>query len=207
MKKLLSNLKALATVGLLAALILSLGAPPTHAALTGKVTVAYDLLRTTSPDIGSSSWTSASSWLKTYTDGTGLNQINKVFIDSAALAGSGAVSYDLDSGTLADPSAVGSGVVGAFSRIVAVLIRRTDTPAASTQDENITIGGDFVLTKYLIGWVDDAATIPVHPGGIFDFQAPNSTGVAVTATTGDVITITNASSADTVNIQVIILGS
>jgi hypothetical protein len=206
-KKLLHNLKAFSTVAMLAALIVSLAAPPVQAAVSGKVTVSYDLLRTTSPDIGSASWTNAASWLKTYTDGTGINQVNKVYIDSASLAGSGAVSYDLDSGTLADPSAVGSGVVAAFSRVVAVMVRRTDAPAASTQDENITIGGDFVLTKYLLGWTDDALTIPIHPGGVFTFQAPNATGVAVTASTGDVITITNASSADTVNIQVIILGS
>lgn len=176
-------------------------------ALTGSVGVSFDLLRTSSPDFGSASYQHAANWVKTLTDGTGLNQVNKVFVDSVTLAGSATQTYDLDSGSLADPSGVASGVVAAFSRIVAILIRRTDTPAASTQDENVTIGGDFILTKYLLGWTDDALTIPLHPGGIFAFVAPNSTGVAVTASTGDQITLTNASSADSTTVQIVILGS
>jgi len=176
-------------------------------ALTGKLSVGIDLLKTTSPDIGSASYQLAQTWLKQITDGTGINQANKLIVDSVTLAGSAAQSYDLDAGTITDPSGVASGVVAALSRVYALLIRRTDAPAASTQDENVTLGGDFIVSKYLLGWVDDAITIPIHPGGIFMWVAPNATGVAVTASTGDVITLTNASSADSCTLQVVIIGS
>jgi hypothetical protein len=176
-------------------------------ALTGKLSVGIDLLRTTSPDVGSSSYNLAATWMKNITDGTGLNQANKVIVDSVTLAGSGSQNYDLDAGTISDPSGVASGVVAALSRVYAILIRRTDTPAASTQDENVTIGGDFILTKLLAGWTDDTITIPIRPGGIFVYIAPDATGVAVTASTGDVITLTNASSADSCTLQVVIIGS
>lgn len=175
-------------------------------AISGTVTLGFDITEVASPDIGSATGRVAPSWVKTLTNGTGIDQANKIFVDSVTLAGSAAQSYDLDGAALVG---VLGQVMGAFSRIYGVFIRRTDAPAASTQDENLLIGGDFILTKYLIPGADtlSAVTIPVHPGGCFAFIAPNATGVAVTASTGDVITITNASSADSCTFEIVILAS
>jgi len=176
---------------------------PALATVSGSIQVTPTVTETATVDNGAATWTYGAStpWSNTFTNGTGLNQVNKVFQDTVSLAGSAAQSYDLDS-TLTGPLASVT-----FTRIYAIIVQRTDTPAASTQDEALSVGGDFVLTKYLGGWVDDAILIPIRPGGALYILAPDSTGIAVTATTGDVITLTNASSADTVNFKILVLGS
>lgn len=178
-------------------------APIADADTSGNVALRLQVDETTATDLGASTWKLQTEWPKVFSNGVGTNQASKVFQDTVTLAGSGAQSYDLDS-TLTGP--LGSVT---FSRIFAIAVRRTNAPAATTQDENVTIGGDFVLTKYLLPGGDTLAntTIPIHPGGVFFFVAPNSTGVAVTATTGDVVTLTNASSADSCTLEVVILGS
>lgn len=175
------------------------------AVVTAQVGIALRASQVNSQDLGSLNWDYPTSWLIDLTHGSGLNQVNKVFQDSVTLAGSGAQSYDLDGGALLDPT----NTAITFARIALIAIRRTDTPAASTQDENLLISGDFILTKYLIPGADtlSAVTIPIHPGGMFLWIAPNSTGVAITATTGDGLTITNASSADSCTFQIVIMGS
>lgn len=172
-------------------------------AVQGSMGAYISMNQTGSADLGSLYWEYVTSWIIAFTSGTGVNQVNKIYQNSDTLAGSGATTYDLDAGTMLDPQ---NGTL-TFSRIAVIAMRRTDTPAASTQDENLTIGGDFILTKLLAGWTDDALTIPVRPGGIFLYIAPDATGVAVTASTGDAITITNASSADSCTYQIIIAGS
>lgn len=172
--------------------------------LSGSVNVILDLISTGSPDLGSSEFKARLQWGLSLTNGTGLNQANKIFQDTVSLAGSTAQTYDLD-GSLAGPL----GETVTFSRIMAIAVQRTDTPTATTQDENLTIGGDWILTKYLLPGADtlSAVTIPIRPGGIWFVTAPDSTGIAITASTGDQITFTNASSADTVNFNIVILGS
>ena len=172
-------------------------------AVSGSIQITVNITETATTDLGTATWVYGAStpWSNTFTNGTGLNQCNKVFQDAVSLAGSAAQTYDLDS-TLTGP--LGS---VSFSRIYAIIVQRTDTPASSTQDEALSVGGDFVLTKYLAGWTDDTITIPIRPGGTWYWLAPDATGVAVTASTGDQITFTNASSADTVNFKIIILGS
>lgn len=190
---------------LLCALALIVTPNAALAATSGSIQITPSVTETATTDLGSASWVYGSStpWSNTFTSGTGLNQANKVFQDTVSLAGSAAQTYDLDS-TLTGPLATVT-----FSRIYAILVQRTDTPTASTQDENLNVGGDFILTKYLTPGADtlSAVTIPIRPGGTWYFLAPDSTGVAITASTGDQITFTNASSADTVNFKVLILGS
>jgi len=132
------------------------------------------------PDLGTSSYEFASasaSWVKAFTAGTGAAQANKFFVDTATTT----TSYDLDANT-------GVATLGTqlnFARVVAIGIYSS---AANVAD--ITVGGDFILSKLLSGWVDDAIVLPISAGGTFAYVDPTATGVAVTATTGDVITVT-----------------
>jgi hypothetical protein len=149
-------------------------------ALTATVKAVIAAQFTGAPDLGAAAWSLAESGLysRSLADGTGLNQANKIFQDHGATG----TTYDLDAGTMLSPLGA---ALAAFSRIVAVMI---DAPA--TNANPVLVGGDFILTKYLSGWVDDALTIPVHPGGCLLWVAPSATGVAVTASTGDEITVT-----------------
>lgn len=175
------------------------------AATSGTIQIVPQVTETSTTDLGSSSWTypasGNTSWNVTFTNGSGTSQANKVYQDSVTLAGSAASTIDLDS-TLTGPLASVS-----FTRIHSILIKRTDAYAASTQDEVLSIGGDFILTKFLAGWTDDAVTIPLRPAGTFVYVSPDSTGTAITASTGDQLTITNASSADSCTFLIVILGS
>jgi hypothetical protein len=179
-------------------------------ALTGNITVGLDFKRTTTADLGSAPYSLNSSWAKQIADGTGINQANKIFVDKVTLAGGASVTYDLDGGALADPSGVSGGVVAALSRVVAIAIRRTATPAASTQDEDVHLKGDFVTTKLLgnlgSGSLADAV-IPIGPGGVYLHVFPGANGVGVTASTGDQITLENVSGSDSVELEVVLIGS
>jgi hypothetical protein len=170
---------------------------------SGSLNLDINVSEAADSDLGSATWTYATVWGNSFSNGSGANQASKVFVDTFSLAPSATLSYDLD-GALAGP-------LGAvtFSRIYALCLQRTDAYAATTQDENLLIGGGFILTKYLIPGADTLAAvkIAVGPRGTFVTVFPGPTGVAVTATTGDIITLTNASSADTIAGRTLILGS
>ena len=117
-------------------------------------------------------------WSNSFTDGSGANQANKLYCKHAATT----TTVDLDSTlTLCD------GTTGAFSRIAGVYIKPATSNSAA-----ITLGGDWILTKYLIPGGDTLAnvTIPINKSGLWAFTAPDATGVAVTASTGDQLTLT-----------------
>jgi len=178
--------------------------------LTASITVGLNIRRTTTSELGSAPYQYDAAWVKNILDGTGINQANKVYADKVTLAGSATITYDLDAGTLSDPSGVASGVVAAFTRVVAIAVRRRVDPVASTQDEDVHIKGDFVTTKLLAnagsGSLADAALV-LGPGGVQLMVFPGVNGVAVTAATGDQITLENKSSADSVEVEFVILGS
>lgn len=164
------------------------------ATLTARIQSVIGATFVSTQDIGTSSWEIGTSGTQTWslTHGTGANQANKIHQDAATTG----TNYDLDAGTLVDPNGAAQ---AAFSRIVMVRVC-----ASSSNSANVAVGGDFILTKYLTGWTDDTLTIPVHPGGCLHWVAPSATGVAVTASTGDVITVTPSGSEA---FSIVIIGS
>jgi hypothetical protein len=136
-------------------------------------------------DKGTRSYALNEAWTHALADGSGANQANKMYQDTAAAT----TTYDLDSTLAVAATGAGGGPTTSvsFTRIVAVAIK-----AAVANSAQIKVGGDFILTKYLVPGADtlSAVTIPVKPGGWFVFTAPDVTGVAVTASTGDEITVT-----------------
>lgn len=201
MKSKVSPFKQHLALALCAALALS--SSPVFAATTGNIQLGVNIEETATVDNGTASWILHDQIARTFTNGSGSGQASKIYQDTVALAGSGASTIDLDSTLTCNLGTC------SFTRIYAIIIQRTDAYAASTQDENLLIGGDFTLTKYLVPGADtlSAVTVPVGPAGLFVAVFPGPTGVAVTASTGDQITVTNASSADTCNYKIYILGS
>lgn len=172
--------KGLALAAAITLAILGLGDVQAASTLSGDIRNTIAITYGASQDLGSASWNAgpAGTFSISLTDGSTLNKASKIHVDTITTG----TNYDLDAGTLVSPLGVAQ---TAFSRIVAV---RVCAPA--TNVANVAVGGDFILTKYLTGWVDDALTIPVHPGGCLLWTAPSAAGVAVTATTGDMITVT-----------------
>jgi hypothetical protein len=185
-------------VALLAAVLAIVGTPLPFllAATTTSNVVVLSNVRAEglgAPEQGSLRWelgTDAGQKSITFTNGSGALAVNKVFVDHAATT----TTYDLD-GSLTDPT----GSTISFSRIAMVRIVPATANAAA-----LALGGDFILTKYLTGWVDDALTVPIHKTGFWQFVAPDATGVAVTASTGDQLTVTVSGSDE---YDILILGS
>jgi hypothetical protein len=173
-------------------------------ALSGHINLDIDVSETLSADLGSANWRYRTPWTNAFANGSGANQASKVFQDTFSLAASASISYDL-AGALTGP--MGAAVV--FTRIYALCIQRTTSYAATTQDENLLIGGNFILTAFLVPGADTLAAvkIPIGPRGMFAVVFPGPTGIPVTASTGDTVTITNGSSADVVAGRALILGS
>jgi len=175
-------------IGLLA------GGDVSAAALRATIDSNLALTFTTAVDVGEAKYDAGSSgnFQQVILEGTGLNQANKAFLDTAATT----TSYDLDS-TLTGP--LGSVT---FGRVVGW---RITCPAANAGA--VSISGDFILTKYLVPGGDtlSAVTVPVCQAGAkssWQHWAPSATGYVVTATTGDVLTVT-VSGSDSFTIHVL----
>jgi len=153
-----------------------------QAALSGRVSSTAAMVLTSTPDAGTATWDygAAGTFTINLTDGATANKASKIHVDTIATG----TSFDLDAGTLTTPLGVAQ---AAFTRIVMVRVC-----APSTNTAVVAVAGDFILTKLLTPGGDTLAnmSIPVHPGGCYMFTAPDATGVAVTATTGDVLTVT-----------------
>lgn len=127
--------------------------------------------------------------------GTGANQADKIFADTRTLAASATEDLDL-AGVLSDP--LGASLT--FARIKAVLIK-----AASGNTNNVQVTRPASNGVPLFLAAGDG--LAVRPGGLFLWVAPDATGVAVTAGTGDLLTLTNSAGSTSVTYDVIIIGA
>lgn len=129
-------------------------------------------------------------------NGTAADQANAVFVDTRTLAASATEDLDL-AGVLVN--AVGTTMT--FTRIKGFIV-----VAAVGNTNNVLVGG--AATNAFINWCGDATDIvKVTPGGIFALTAPNATGFAVTAGTGDILKITNSAAGTAVTYDIILIGT
>jgi hypothetical protein len=131
-----------------------------------------------------------------FSSGTAANQADRIFHDTRTLAASATENLDL-AGVLADSF----GATITFARIKGILVA-----AASGNTNNVVVGGH--ATAAFVNWVGDATdTIVVRPGGTFCLTAPDATAYAVTATTGDMLTVTNSAGGTGVTYDIILIGA
>ncbi|MGH0031738.1 MAG: hypothetical protein ACQGVC_18270 [Myxococcota bacterium] len=129
--------------------------------------------------------------------GTGAGQADQVFHDERTIAASGNEDLDL-AGALSDPF----GATLTFARIKAVLI------VADTGNTN-----NVVITEPASNGVGlfeaGGDAIVLSPGGIFLWAAgaADATGKAVTASTGDLLNISNSGAGTGVTYKVVIIGA
>jgi hypothetical protein len=155
--------------------------------LRSTLTTALDLVTSRAPLDYSSTIALAS--------GTGANQADKIFADQRTLAASATENLDL-AGVLSDPL----GAALTFARIRAILVK-----AASANSNNVNVIRE--ATNGVPLFVAAGAGLAVAPGGLFLGVAPDATGVAVTAGTGDLLTFTNSAAGSSVTYDVVIIGA
>jgi hypothetical protein len=126
-------------------------------------------------------------------DGTDANEADVVYSQSATILTAGTLSLDLN-GSLED--ALGAAFTPAKLRAVLIYSRPTNTT-------NLTCLGDAASVPILN---TAATTFTLAPGGLFLMVAPAAAGIAVTATTGDIVKIVNAAGASAV-VDVVLIGT
>jgi hypothetical protein len=127
--------------------------------------------------------------------GTGLDQADKVFHDTRTLAASATEDLDM-AGVLID----GFGQTVTFARIKAVVVIAA---SGNTNNVNVTRPASNGMAIFLAA----GDGVAVRPNGVFAIAAPDATGYAVTAGTGDLLTFTNSAGSTSVTYTIIIIGA
>lgn len=130
-----------------------------------------------------------------WSSGTGANQADKLWHDTRTLAASASENLDL-AGVLADAF----GDTFTLARIKALLVAAA---SANTNDVNVSSDGTNGVPLFLA--LGDG--IKVLPGGLFLWVSPNAASVAVTAATGDLLTVANSTGGTSVTYDVIVVGA
>lgn len=132
------------------------------------------------------------------TSGTGAGQADLVFSDTRTIAASSNDDLDL-AGGLTDAH----GATLTFARVKALIVT-----ASASNTNTVVVGGD--ATNTFLTWVSaEGDSVVLRPGAclaLFAGQA-DATGYAVTASTGDLLRITNGSSGSTVDYDIVIIGA
>ncbi len=164
-------------------------------ALTVNVKDSVSATLTRSADFESASSTIADASSFTLTDGTGAGQADVIFKDTRTLTASATEDLDL-SGALTNIY----GVTTVFARIKYVRVS-----AASANTNNVNVSRPAANGVPLFLAASDA--IPVRPGGFVAWGCTDATGIAVTAGTGDLLTLTNSAGGTSVTYNITIVGA
>jgi hypothetical protein len=129
------------------------------------------------------------------TSGTGLGAADMLWSDTRTLAASGTEDLDL--------AASLTGPVGGTLTFARIKLLYVTALAANTNNVNITRPAANGVPLFLAA----SDGVPVKPGGSFLWVAPDATGIAVTAATGDLLTFTNSAGSTSVTYSVVIIGA
>lgn len=133
--------------------------------------------------------------LEKWTDGVGASEADIVVSDRRSLAASATEDIDLTASTI--PDAYGNNPT--FALVKLFILRNRNTTAG----DDLEVGG--VTNPWLGGLLKASGdVIRVPAGGVLMWSTPN--GRAVTAGTGDIITITEVGTANEVFFDIMIAG-
>jgi len=129
-----------------------------------------------------------------FANGTGANQANNRFDDTRSVDASSTDSLDLAGGLTNN-----LGTTLTFTKVKYIRIS-----AASTNGDNLEVGGNAAAFSTIFGDATDKIIIP--PGGHFILSNPSAAGFAVTATTADILDIANADSGAAASYDIVVIG-
>jgi hypothetical protein len=134
---------------------------------------------------------------QSFANGTAINKANEMFVDTRTIAASGTDALDLAGGLTN-----GVGTTINFTSIKGMIII-----ADSGNTNDVQIGGAATGVAF-VNWVASYTDIVnVKPGGMFCLVNPTAAGYAVTASTGDILNITNSSSGTGVTYTIVLIGT
>jgi hypothetical protein len=164
-------------------------------ALDTRLKLSLTAALTGSTDLQSRSAPLEYAFNKALTSGTGANQADRLFTDQRTIAASGNDDLDLV-GSLTD--AFGATVT--FAKVKGLIVR-----AADSNVNNVVVGG---ASSTFSTWVTGTnPAVLVRPGGVLALMAADATAYAVTATSADVLRISNSSSGSDVVYDIVVIGT
>lgn len=164
-------------------------------ALTSKLTLSLSADQTNALDLATGSLPLKVRDVVDLANGTGANQADRIFSDRRTIAASGTDVLDL-AGVLTD--AFGATIT--FARIKALFVS-----AATGNTNNVNVVQDATSGAPLFLAAGDG--VPVRPGGMFLWVAPDATAAAVTAGSADLINVVNSGAGSTVTYDIVIIGA
>jgi hypothetical protein len=132
----------------------------------------------------------------TLADGSGVNQASKLFSDKRTLIASASEDLDL-AGALTDPL----GAALTLTKVKLLLI------TADPGNANDVVVGGAAANAFATPFGDATDKLKIKPGGILLLVAPNAGGYAVTAGTGDVLTVANGGAGSSVTYSITVIGA
>lgn len=163
--------------------------------LNATITAILNLVGASDGDLAGNRSTVAIANAIEFTTGAGANGANEFFSDTRTLADSASESLDL-AGSLTN----GLGVTVALARVKFIYIKNKSTTQV------LSVGG--AASNQFINWVGDATDIvKLRPGGFLLLVAPDATGYAVTAGTGDLLKIANGAAGASTDYDIVIGGA
>ncbi len=165
-------------------------------ALVTDITLALNCSYTNALDLSTVTDALAKAYVDSLATGTGLDQSDVLWHDRRTLASAGTENLDL-AGVLTNSF----GATATFVKVKLVLIINRSTTAG----EKFVIGGH--ATAAWEGWTTVAGSkITVGPNGFIALYNPSLAGMAVTATTGDLLKVENTGSNSNIY-DVVIIGT
>lgn len=164
-------------------------------ALTATVKASVQASLTKTADFESAASAIAHSFALTFSDGTAASQADRIFKDTRTLSASATEDLDL-SGSLTNIY----GDTMAFADVRMVLIT---ADSANTNNVNVTRPAANGLPIFLAA----SDGVAVRPGGAFLYVAQDTTAIPVTASTGDLLTLTNSAGSTPVTYSITIIGA
>lgn len=128
-------------------------------------------------------------------NGTGANQANIWWHDQRTLSASATENLDL-AGSLVDVF----GATKTFTRIKAILVKASSGNTNAVQVQRASSNGVPLFMAASDG-------VALTPGALMLLVFPDATGIAVTAGTGDILTITNSAGSTSVTYDIVIIGT
>jgi len=167
------------------------------ATLTAALKVVASTTYTGASDLSTLQDVLSQSFSNALTSGTGANQGDLLFHDQRTLTASSTEDLDLTA-TIDDP--LGNAL--SFVKLKAIIVI-----AASGNTNNVVVGGATAALAAGEMFSDTTDEVVVHPGGMFALTAPDADGIAVTATTADLIKVANSAGGTSVTYDVILIGT
>lgn len=165
------------------------------ATLSAQIRHSIEALMSNALDVGAVQYPVSYAAVNNLESGTGANQANQIWTDTRTLSASATEDLDL-AGGLTDAF----GATLTFTRVKAILVFAA---AGNTNSVQVTRPASNGVPLFMAAGDGIALT----PGASFAATFPDATGVAVTASTGDLLTLTNSAGSTSVTYTIVIIGT